>query len=412
MAIHRRIQAAVAAAAAIAIAACTTTAPTSGDAAGPPRSGGASAVSGTAAYPSAGVSAPATSGAAERPPVVPAPGPAPAPTPTAPAAPAPITIAFAGDIHFERHLRPLLEGGDGLAELRPLLGAADITVVNLETSITTRGTPEPKSFTFRAPASALTTLATAGVDVAGMANNHAVDFGPVGLADTLAAKAASPIPVIGVGRTAAEAFAPAVFTVRGVSVAVVAATQVPELTAAKFPATESRAGVAASIDNVRLLAAVRAARARYDVVVVFLHWGIERTVCPDAAQVRTARALEQAGADIIVGGHQHRVLGSGWLGRAYVGYGLGNFVWWLKTASAADAATGVLTLSIDPAAVAARAAVPRDQWDGFAPIVVADDYAPLTISVVDGMPRASAQSAKRLAAWEAARGCTTLKGRP
>ena len=324
----------------------------------------------------------------------------------------PITIAFAGDIHFERHLRPLLEGGDGLAELRPLLGAADITVVNLETSITTRGTPEPKSFTFRAPASALTTLAAAGVDVVGMANNHAVDFGPAGLADTLAAKSASPIPVIGVGHTAAEAFAPAVFTVRGVSVAVVAATQVPELTAAKFPATESRAGVAASIDNVRLLTAVRSARARYDVVVVFLHWGIERTVCPDAAQVRTARALEQAGADVIVGGHQHRVLGSGWLGRAYVGYGLGNFVWWLKTASADDAATGVLTLSIDPAAVAARAAVPRDQWDGFAPSVVADDYAPLTISVADGVPRASAQSAKRLAAWEAARGCTTLKGRP
>lgn len=405
MTVARRILSALLAAGALAVSACTTAPVNSGPAA-TAAAGAAGGGSGTAAYPSPASPLPsATPGA------VPTSSPAATGSPTA-APSGRISIAFAGDIHFERHLRPLLEGGDGLGELRPLLAAADITVVNLETAITTRGAPEPKSYTFRASASALSTLAAAGVDVAGMANNHAVDFGPVGLTDTLAAKDASPIPVIGIGHTASEAFAPAVITVRGVSVAVIATTQIPDHTAAAFPATETRAGVAASVDDVRLLAAVRAARARYDVVVVFLHWGIERTVCPSTAQQKTARALEQAGADVIIGGHQHRVLGAGWLGRAYVGYGLGNFVWWLNTPTPADAASGVLTVQIDAAAVAARAATPRDRWAQLPSVVVADDYAPLTISVKDGIPRAADQNAQRVAAWEAARGCTSLKGNP
>ena len=61
-------------------------------------------------------------------------------------------------------------------------------MVNLETAITTGGTPAPgKQFTFRAPAAALTALKAAGVDVASMANNHGMDYMQSGLADSLAA---------------------------------------------------------------------------------------------------------------------------------------------------------------------------------------------------------------------------------
>ncbi len=388
----------------VALSACTGTPTLRSDAQAPTGAAALASGASTAAYPppaSPRPSGPTTEAT-----------PSTAPTASHAADNGRITIAFGGDLHFERHVKALLERPDGLAELRPLLGTADVAVVNLETAITTRGTPEPKSFTFRAPSSALQTLAAAGVDVAGMANNHAVDYGPQGLADTLAAKDASPIPVIGVGRTATEAFAPAVLDVRGTSVAVIASTQVGDLTATKFPAGDTKAGVAANLDNTRLLATVRAARAKYDVVVVFLHWGTERTTCPDPRQFATAAALEKAGADVIVGGHHHRVLGAGWLGRAYVGYGLGNFVWWLNTNTPADAASGVLTVEIDAAAVAARAATPRDQWAGLPSVVVADHYAPLTISAKDGVPRAAAKATARLAEWEAARSCTKLKGTP
>ena len=318
-----------------------------------------------------------------------------------------ITLAFAGDVHFERHVRALLERPDGLAELRPLLGAADVAVVNLETALTARGTAAPKPFTFRASPTALDTLAGAGVDVVSMANNHATDFGAVGLADTLAARAASPVPVIGIGATAREAFEPAVLTVRGTTVAVIASTQVLDFTQA---AGDTTAGVAANVDRARLLAAVRQARAAYDVVVVFLHWGTERTVCPDAAQIATATALEAAGADVIVGGHQHRVLGAGWLGRAYVGYGLGNFVWWLNSTSPGDTASGVLTVSVDVAAVRRRAALPVDQWKGLHSVVSGGTLTPLTISSRDGIPRTSVDAEQREQAWVQARACTGLRG--
>ena len=105
--------------------------------------------------------------------------PSPEGRPAAPAAPtSAVTLAFGGDVHFDGDLARLLDGDDGLAELRPLLGSADVAVVNLETSITDRGAPEPKTYHFRTSPKALSTLAKAGVDVLSMANNHAVDYGP------------------------------------------------------------------------------------------------------------------------------------------------------------------------------------------------------------------------------------------
>ena len=251
-------------------------------------------------------------------------------------------------MHFEGQLDRLLDGDDGLAALRPYLGAADLAVVNLETSITDRGVPQPKIYHFSTSAKALVTLQQAGVDAVSLANNHAVDFGADGLTDTLAAQAASPIPVVGFGADAAAAFRPAVFTVGGTSVALIGSSQIDDFTAHAYPATDTKAGIATNLDDTRLLAAVRDARARYDVVVVFLHWGTDYTSCPDGRQQRTADALADAGADVVVGGHAHRVQGAGWHGRTYVGFGLGNFVWLVRR-GVADATSGVLTVTVDGA---------------------------------------------------------------
>ena len=356
--------------------------------------------------------------------------PSPSPPPTTAGGTQPVTLAFAGDIHFERHVRALLDRADSLAELRPSLGSADVTVVNLESAITSRGTPEAKEFHFRTTPAALGVLASAGVDVVSVANNHAVDYGVVGLADTLAAKAASPVPLIGIGQRAEEAFAPAVVTVRGTSVAVIASTQVNDLTVTKYPATDRSPGVAGNLRNDRLVAAVTAARGRYDVVVVFLHWGTEKQTCPDAAQRATAAALEKAGADVIVGGHAHRVQGAGWLGRAYVGYGLGNFIWWLNSRTPGDVTSGILTVSIDPAIARARARQ-RAGASGTSsgpssgtssgtssvtsgPVVTSAAWIPLTISAGDGIPRppAPAERSVATAAWNDARTCTNLRSKP
>ncbi len=59
-----------------------------------------------------------------------------------------MTLAFGGDVHFEGRLTNLLTP-DGLGALQPVLGAADVAVVNLETAITDRGVEQPKIYHFR-----------------------------------------------------------------------------------------------------------------------------------------------------------------------------------------------------------------------------------------------------------------------
>lgn len=315
-----------------------------------------------------------------------------------------LTLAFGGDVHFEDYLAPVARDERGLDELRATLGSADLSVVNLETAVTERGTPIGKEFHFRAPATALRTLASAGVDAVSMANNHGADFGAVGLRDTLAARRTSPIPVVGIGADEDEAFAPATLEAEGVKIALFGASQVYEMTLASWSADAHSPGIASAAPLGRLRSAVTTASRTHDLVVVFMHWGLDYQLCPDGLSASTARALEQAGADVVVGGHSHRVNGAGWLGRAYVAYGLGNFVWWRSREP--DARTGVLTLTVDPArARAARSARPAVTDARWTPMLVG----------ADGIPRepAGAADRARLArVWQHAAACSGLAQHP
>lgn len=327
----------------------------------------------------------------------------------------PLRIAFAGDIHFEgEKLAKVADDPDGLDSLRPSLSDADLTVVNLETAITQRGTPIPeKPFTFRAPASALTTLKNAGVDIAGMANNHSADYGAQGLRDTLAAKKASPIKVIGVGNDVDEADAPAVTTIGGVSVAVLNVTPLDEQTTEMYGATASKPGVASFVQPYtspaaqHFLASVKDAASRYDVVIVWLHWGAEGETCPTDKQFEVEKIFKDAGADVIAGGHSHRVQAGGWDGTTYVNYGLGSFTWWLVPT---HPETGVLTLSISPDAVAAKRAA-----GGKAPRALVTDEAwqPMLIGE-SGLPYVpkKATVARLNDERDALRGCSHLSAAP
>jgi poly-gamma-glutamate synthesis protein (capsule biosynthesis protein) len=306
---------------------------------------------------------------------------------------APATLAFAGDIHFEGPLATRLatEPAAVLAEVAPVLQAADLAVINLETALTDRGRPESKRFTFRAPSAALLALSEAGIDVASMANNHGLDYGAEGLADTLAARReAAPLAVIGIGANATDALAPFRTTINGWRISVLAATDVLDGTLEpRWTATGSQGGVASAKRSADLEAAVSAARADSDTVVVVLHWGVEGSTCPTERQRVLARALTNAGADVIVGSHAHRLQGAGRLGDAFVAYGLGNFAF---SASSPGAATsGVLRLS-----VAGRRVV---------------SYEWLPAHIVGGAPQPlrGDSAARALSAWHGLRTCTGLE---
>ena len=116
-------------------------------------------------------------------------------------------------------------------------------------------------------------------------------------------------------------------------------------------------GVADAIDPRRLLREVRRADAEADVVVAYLHWGVQGERCPSADQRSLARRLVGAGADVVVGSHAHELQGDGRLGPGYVAYGLGNFAWY------SPGPTGVLTLTVQPPREpAGRARVTASRW--------------------------------------------------
>jgi hypothetical protein len=259
-----------------------------------------------------------------------------------------VTFAFGGDVHFEGGLRSKLDSNAAgmFSPIAPELSAADVAVVNLETAITEGGSPAPKQYNFRAPARAFEALRVAGVDVVTMANNHGEDYGTGGLQDTLAAKAATTLGVVGIGANATEAYAPWTTVVRGQRISVIGATDVmDDWLIAPWTATDAQGGLASAkgADQARLVTAITAARPEADTLVVYLHWGSEGDQCPTPRQQELAQALVNAGADIVIGSHAHRVQTAGRLGTALVDYGLGNFVFYNE--SGLSGVTGVLSVT-------------------------------------------------------------------
>ncbi|HZP28297.1 MAG TPA: CapA family protein [Acidimicrobiia bacterium] len=255
----------------------------------------------------------------------------------------PVTFAFAGDTHFEAGLRAKVladPNGGFLAPIAPVLSGADLAMVNLETSVAETGTPLVKQYVFHAPIAAFSALRGAGVDVVTMANNHGTDYGQAGLDQTLAAIKTSQFPVVGIGADLDQALTPYRTVVKGQRITIFGASQVID----GQVATATQGGVADARDPTALVAAIQAARADSDTIVVYLHWGVEGDTCPGAGPRATAQRLIDAGADVVVGSHSHRQEGAGHLGTGFVDYGLGNFIWYNEAGVSGD--SGVLLLTV------------------------------------------------------------------
>jgi poly-gamma-glutamate synthesis protein (capsule biosynthesis protein) len=316
-----------------------------------------------------------------------------------------VTFAFAGDVNFPEMwdtedgppptAAPLAERVRAdpehvLDAITPVLSDADLTMVNVETAITSGGDAVAgKNYHFRSPAETFRALRAAGVDVVNMANNHSLDYGATGMRDTFAAIAASHMPVTGLGHDAAEAYRPYRTTIKGQRIAILSASDwlEPELVSS-WSATDSQPGIAFSIDRTRLLAEVAKVRPQVDTVVVFLHWGTEETWCASGEQQDLATALLGAGADVIVGSHAHRVFGAGKVGPALVAYGLGNFVYWREDGESGR--SGVLKVTVTGRQVDAYSWIPARITNGVP------------------VPETGAAATADEAEWEARRSCSGL----
>jgi poly-gamma-glutamate synthesis protein (capsule biosynthesis protein) len=252
---------------------------------------------------------------------------------------------FGGDVDFDRTTRQAIAAGGvdaPWAGIAPRLRAADLAVLNLECALSHRGTRQPKTYTFRGDPAAVAGARRAGVDVFSLANNHTLNYGPLALADTLAAVRAAGIQPTGAGRDLAEAQRPAVATIRGTRVAVVGISAV--IPAPSWKATRDRPGIAYD-DDAQIAAQVSAARRQADVVVAFFHWGVEYTYAPSPAQRRAARTAIRAGATIVVGTHPHVLQPVEVVDGRLVAWSLSNLVFQSRPASVR---TALLTVVLHP----------------------------------------------------------------
>jgi poly-gamma-glutamate capsule biosynthesis protein CapA/YwtB (metallophosphatase superfamily) len=311
-----------------------------------------------------------------------------------------VTFAFGGDVNFPATAnlgaRLAADPATALGPTVPaLLAGATLKMVNFESALTNGAcpTPQPKTYVFFAPPSALSALTSAGVTLITNTNNHGMDCGRGGLEEALALKAQSALPILGIGQNAAAAFTPYETTIKGERIAVVAATQViDEDLQQTWTATTSQPGLASAYDVSALVSEVEQAREWADTVIVYLHWGTQLDDCPNPLQEPLANVLVRAGADIIVGTHAHVLLGGGYLGSAYVDYGLGNFAFYNNTPPENQSGSLVIT--------ATGRHIDTVSWR---PAVIVDDLP---------QPLSGEEASEAVTDWEAHRSCTDVSPDP
>jgi poly-gamma-glutamate synthesis protein (capsule biosynthesis protein) len=201
-----------------------------------------------------------------------------------------------------------------------------------------------------------------GLDVVTVANNHSGDYGPTALLDTIRYARAAGLQVVGGGANEGAATRPAFLTVGGLRIAFVGFSDVNPY---GFNATISSPGTAEA-DPAVVAVAVRAARARADVVVCWFHWGTELHPEPDARQVMLADTAVRAGAQVVLGAHPHvfgRVVKRG--AHSLVAWTLGNFVF--PSHSASTVRTGILDVRLDRSGVRGWRVTPA-HIEGFRPL--------------------------------------------
>jgi poly-gamma-glutamate synthesis protein (capsule biosynthesis protein) len=262
-----------------------------------------------------------------------------------PACAAQLTIAAAGDVCLtgaQYFTYPYSATSYPFSSSYHIFQRADLAFVNLECALTTRTTAMQKRFTFKGHPSFAASLANAGIDAVSLGNNHAADFGRASVVDTMRALARAGVAFSGAGTSAATALRPASLSSKGHRVAFIAAT---DIIPSGFAATSRLPGVGVARPPTRLLYEVRRADRTHDVVVVMIHWGTERSTEPNSRQRALARALIDAGADVVIGSHPHVWQPCEVYRGRFIAYSLGNFVFFPGNYNGRY--TGVLELTVD-----------------------------------------------------------------
>ena len=281
--------------------------------------------------------------ASEAPPAAPPPPESPAvqsrpePEPEPEPKPRRAVLMAAGDnlIHDVIYHQAQRRAGDGgydfspaYQQIAPLVAQADFAFINQET-ILAGDRLEPSSYPlFCCPTQVGQEMMALGFNLFSTANNHSLDKGAEGIraAGEYWAQQRE-VAVAGCYRDPAERDRLALLTRKGITVALIAATEHTN----GIPQPQGEEGVLLLEEDLPLiLEKLEAASRQADLVVLSLHWGVEGSGSPTEEQRQLAQTLAEAGADLILGHHSHVLQGGEFLetarGRSYVAYSLGNFI--------------------------------------------------------------------------------------
>ncbi len=298
-----------------------------------------------------------------------------------------LSISAVGDMMLARRVgQRIAAEGDFAAPLRPTakrLAAADLTVGNLENSLSRLGPPRQGNDSFGADPRVLRGLTLAGFDVLSLANNHVGDYGNASLVETAERVRTAKIAPVGAGRNSAEARKPAIVERHGVRLGFLAFNAIGESPVARSDRPgvvqlrmQPRLGDLDAGDLHAIEEAIRKLRPRVDLLTVLPHWGQQYTSTPIAGQRKVARALVAAGADLVIGSHPHWVQGAEIYRGRLIAYSLGNYVFDMDFSRQTQEGVILELVLWEDEVKAAR----------FVPIRIGPDFAPRVASWRSGRP--------------------------
>ena len=210
-----------------------------------------------------------------------------------------------GDTIFERELKK--QDGDLhflMRNVKDIFASDDLTLVNFEGTLTTA--PVYKSnnqFVFSAPPSYVEILKEGSIEAVALENNHILDHGEAGRDETIRTLEEA-------GIVWSDSTHVGVYTINDVSIAMLSYLHYREKVQDMLTSVPQ---------------AIRNAKAQYDIVIVSFHWGAELDYKPNRNQINLGRAAIDAGADLVLGHHSHRIIPIEKYMDRYIVYSLGNF---------------------------------------------------------------------------------------
>lgn len=241
-----------------------------------------------------------------------------------------IVLLFGGDVYLSNHVLNAYEKAGGIhgvldEKIRKEIGDADLFVVNQEFPFTDRGKPAAdKQFTFRLPPARVSLLKEMGIDIVTLANNHILDYGPVGITDSLAALDQAGILHVGAGENLEQAKKLETVRIKDRVIGFLGVSRV--YMDGSWAAGNNHPGVFSTYDSKQAVAEIKAAREQCDYLVVYVHWGVEKETVPKDYQHIMGREYIDAGADLVVGSHPHVLQEIEYYKEKPIVHSLGNFV--------------------------------------------------------------------------------------